>query len=79
MSSQKSDRRWFLKMFPKVAAGAAVVTVAPGVITPPQSEAEFKSLSEQEQIEICNAAAICFGLKPRTERLTYKDISGLGA
>ena len=62
--ANRSDRRWFLKMFPKAAAGAAAIAISPIGGTPPQ-QAEFKGLSEEEQIAICDAAAICFGLRPR--------------
>jgi len=83
--SKKADRRWFLKLLPQTVVGAAAVATVPTIL-----DAEVVSessttliasrwLSEEEMIAIANAAAICFGLKPRGDRPSYEDLSGLGA
>ena len=83
--ASKSDRRWFLKLLPQTVVGAAAIATVPTILNaevvpdPAATVVETRGLTEEEMIAICNSAAVCFGLKPRTMRHTYKDISGLGA
>lgn len=62
------DRRRFLKWIPKLTGAAAVTAVIPATITPqPKVEVlppEDRPLTDTEKIELANAAAICFGLRP---------------